>query len=286
MTQALTMPATAAHRPVFKSNRPGWIPAHITENWDTNPYAYQTEADLMPAGGPHGQLLTHIAEVLRVPLKQQGLMLLVDSFMLYRDVQGIKQRVGPDLLLMAAVSPPPSAYDLEQRPVPPVIIEITSPDSHRKDLKTNVPLYLGLGVEAYLVIDIITPAGRLRDPIDLYLWRPSASGPILQRPPAGDELALPQMNLRLSVAGQRLIFVNATTGAVLLDNEDWARWVDAERQRAEQERRRAEDADRRAEQVERRNARLLAQLQALGIVPDEIVPDEIVPDEIVPDEEV
>ncbi len=38
-------------------DRPAWIPPQITENWDSNPYAYQTEEELMPAGGLHGELL-------------------------------------------------------------------------------------------------------------------------------------------------------------------------------------------------------------------------------------
>ncbi len=33
------------------ADRPGWIPAHITHDWDPDPYAYQTEEELMP-GGP------------------------------------------------------------------------------------------------------------------------------------------------------------------------------------------------------------------------------------------
>ncbi len=40
--------------------RPAWIPSHITENWDTDPFVYQTEEELMPAGGLHGQLLSYI----------------------------------------------------------------------------------------------------------------------------------------------------------------------------------------------------------------------------------
>lgn len=46
-------------------DRPGWIPAEITHDWDTNPYAYQTEEELMAAGGLHGQLPAHIVEILR-----------------------------------------------------------------------------------------------------------------------------------------------------------------------------------------------------------------------------
>ncbi len=41
-------------------DRPAWIPPEITPDWDTNPYAYQTEEELRPAGGYHGQRLAYI----------------------------------------------------------------------------------------------------------------------------------------------------------------------------------------------------------------------------------
>jgi hypothetical protein len=36
-------------------DRPGWIPPEITHDWDSNPYAYQTEGELMAAGGLQGK---------------------------------------------------------------------------------------------------------------------------------------------------------------------------------------------------------------------------------------
>ncbi|MCP4698183.1 MAG: hypothetical protein GY862_15215 [Gammaproteobacteria bacterium] len=98
-------------------DRPGWIPPEITHDWDTCPYAYQTEEELMPGGGPHGGLRVYIMNILRVTLEKRNLMLLMDSFMLYRDESGVKRRVSPDLLLMPWRSSEPDAYDLEiERP--------------------------------------------------------------------------------------------------------------------------------------------------------------------------
>jgi len=57
-----------------------------------------------------------------------------------------KKRIGPDLLLMEDCYPAPSAYDLDIRKPPRCIIETTSPKSHFKDLRANVPFYFGLGV--------------------------------------------------------------------------------------------------------------------------------------------
>ncbi len=46
MNTALKIPRLAkSEEPV---DCPGWIPPEITYAWDTNPYAYQTEEELMP----------------------------------------------------------------------------------------------------------------------------------------------------------------------------------------------------------------------------------------------
>src|SRR5438874_719025 len=83
-------------RRVATVERPGWIPPEITQGWDSDPYAYQTEEELMPAGGLHGQLLAYIMELLRHLLEERQLMLLLDVFLLYRDESHTKQRIGPD----------------------------------------------------------------------------------------------------------------------------------------------------------------------------------------------
>lgn len=223
--------------------RPGWIPAHITENWDTDPFAYQTEEELMPAGGLHGQLLTYITEVLRVSLKKQGLMLLVDTFLLYRDSNNIKKRIAPDLLLMEDCFPAPSAYDLDTRTSPSCLIETTSPKSHLKDLQENVPFYFSLGVKTYLVIDAITPQQTLRNPIELHLWR-KTKGQSYQKIEADSTgyFWLPEMNIKISAKQQRLTFINAATGEVLRDTEQFEQALEESEQRANTAERHAETA--------------------------------------------
>ena len=47
------------------TERPAWIPPEIGSDWDPNPYAYQTEEELMPAGGLHGKILAYVLEALR-----------------------------------------------------------------------------------------------------------------------------------------------------------------------------------------------------------------------------
>jgi Uma2 family endonuclease len=203
----------------FLQDRPGWIPTHITQDWDPNPYAYQTEEELMPAGGLHGQLLAYLMELLRAPLKARGLMLLMDTFMLYRDPQGVKQRVAPDLLLMPFGFPPPSAYDLDTQPPPQCVVEVTSPKSHLKDLVNQVPFYLGLGIPTYLAIDAITPRSRLREQIELHLWRQRQGQARQVAADSEGRLALPEMGLKVQAEEQRIRLLDLVSGQFLRDSE-------------------------------------------------------------------
>ena len=180
-------------------DRPAWIPPEITHDWDTNPYAYQTEeantvcSTLMPAGGPHGRLLAYIMELSRHPLKKKGLMLLCDTFLIYRDAQGVKQRIAPDLLLMPHRETVPSSYDLDIEVPPACVMEVTSPESHGKDLQDNISLYFGLGIQTYFVIDAITPQAEPRPQIQLHLWR-SINGMIQKMwPDVEGYFTLPEM---------------------------------------------------------------------------------------------
>jgi Uma2 family endonuclease len=244
-------------------DRPGWIPPEITAGWDENPYAYQTEEEQMPAGGLHGQLLAYIVEVVRHGLQRQGLMLLIDTFLLYRDEQQIKQRISPDLLLMPYRFPPPSAYDLDEEPPPLLVVEVTSPKSHLADLRQKCNFYLGLGIPAYLAIDAITSTGRLRRRIELRLWR-WQGGEIQEQPlDENDGYALPELGLQIMAEGQRLRFSELATGTELLDSGELTTALEAERRNrlAEHQARLAEREARLRAEAE--VARLQAELRRL-----------------------
>ncbi len=118
----LTTPFDLRSKVVHRLKRPAWIPPEITENWDPSPYAYQTEEELVPAGGLHGELLFYIVDALKTHLEQKGFRFLIDVFMLYRDKHAKKRRVAPDLLLMPFSEPLPSSYDLDIKPPPLCVV--------------------------------------------------------------------------------------------------------------------------------------------------------------------
>ena len=235
-------------------DRPGWIPPDILCNWNTDPYAYQTEEELMPAGGPHGRLMGHVMGVTDDFLGVRNLMFLADVFMLYRDSRGKKQRISPDLLLMPLRSPAPSSYDLDSEPPPALVAEITSPESREGDMGNKVSFYTGLGIPAYLVIDLHTSRGKLREEIGLRLWR--RTGGQVRRVRAGADgwLPLPGTGLKIRARGRELIFADMATGEVLRSAGQEAAL------------RRQETA--RAERAEEELGKLRATLRAAGILPD------------------
>ncbi len=205
---------------LFKVDRPGWIPSHIQDDWDTDPYAYQTEEELMPAGGLHGLQLAYLLEVLRLHLKKRGLMLLLDTFMLYRDKWGGKQRIAPDLLLMPFRFPPPSAYDLDIEPPPLFVAEVTSIKSRLSDLNKKVSLYFGLGIPSYLVLETVTPIGQQRKEVKLHGWELVNGLPSPILPNATGGLTFPQMGLSVQAEGLNVFFVDLATGERLRDIYD------------------------------------------------------------------
>jgi len=202
---------------ITPEDRPGWIPPDIPDNWDTDHYAYQTEEELMPAGGLHGKILNYVVEILRDLLASQGQMSLSDTFILYRDIQGIKQRSAPDLLLMPFRLSPPSVYDLDDEPPPLAVMEIASPKSHKKDMQTKVDFYADLKIPAYFVIDPITSDGTHRKQIELYLWRKTPERFCKMLPDAEGYLPVPELNVKIKAQGHNLIFKNIVTDEILLD---------------------------------------------------------------------
>ena len=262
---------TAVRKP--KPDRPGWIPSHITENWDTDPFAYQNEEELMPAGGLHGYFISHIVEVVRVPLEKRGLMLLIDSFLLYRNSSNVKNRIDPDLLLMEYCSLVPFDYDLDIRQPPRCIIDVTSLKSSFKDLEANVPFYFGLGVETYLVIDVFDPqTEELREPIELHLWR-KPNGQSIEKISADSAgyFLLPSMNLKVAVQQQRLILVDTLTSEVLRDNKQLYSDLKNAKHNADVAEQRAKIAEQRAEAAWQNTLKIARTMLADGLDADVVM---------------
>lgn len=206
----------------------------------------------MPAGGLHAYLVTYFVEILRNFLETRGLMLLADTFMLYRDAQGIKQRISPDLLLMPFRFPPPSAYDLDIEPAPALVMEVTSPKSRIRDMKNKLFFYTGLGIRTYFVIDAVTSGAKLRRETGLHLWRKNRGMVQQIQPDAEGYLVVPETGIKVKAEGHRLLFADMISGEMLHDTGELKAIVLKEGQRAEKEKQRAEEERQRAEKEKQR----------------------------------
>ena len=157
--------------PTDEVDRPGWIPPNIVADWDPSPYAYQTEEELMPQGPIHDDLMTIISGVLPAHLKKFERKLWKDLFLLYRDVDGVKRRVGPDLFLAPIdLELPAGSWDLDVLPMLDFVGEVTSPDSRNYDLEIKPHFYHSLGAKRYLVIDGHDDSGRRSGEIVVHMW--------------------------------------------------------------------------------------------------------------------
>ncbi len=187
-------------------DRPGWIPDHITANWDPSPYAYQTEQELMPQGKLHNRLMRIVEQVLEPHLEERGIALWTDLFVIYRDAKGVSRRFAPDLM-PAEGKLAESSWNLDRMSVPALTGEVTSPDSREKDLNVKRKLCRKLGIPAYLVIDGLDEVGNETGEIRIRLWRKGRE----QKPDRSGFLNIPELHVRVKPLDGTLVFYDPDT---------------------------------------------------------------------------
>ncbi|MEM7534447.1 MAG: Uma2 family endonuclease [Chloroflexota bacterium] len=277
-------------RQSIAKERPAWIPDHIVANWDPSPYAYQTEEDLMPGGGVHGDGMVEIGRMIKDPLREQGCFVLFDVFMMYRNEKGVRDRVAPDLLVVpiGEAQDLPSSYDSETQPTPLCAFEIVSPDGDRKD-RNSMRIYIEkIGISHCVLIYLVDSDGNRLPEAKLGVWRkdPRTGRAMQVSPDVAGRYYLPQIQMWVGIKGQMIYFEDESTGEILRDTglerkmrEEAEKRADEERKQREKEQRRREEEQRRREEEQRRreeeqqlrfeaeeeNARLMALLKQHGI---------------------
>jgi Uma2 family endonuclease len=261
---------TLSKRPpydIFRRDRPGWIPEWVGDDWDPNPYAYQTDEELMPAGHYHSLYIQALAEMLTPVLERRGLRRFIDVFIFYRDWEGRKQRIAPDMLIAPPHDTDPNeaihSYDLDIEPVPLCAIEIISPGSRQADTLDKKLFYAALGIQEYLLLDVEDEHERMLDQVVLTLWRLEDDLPALVAPDSEGYLMLETIGVRLRVDGRRIVAYDITTGELLRTSGELnAALAEAEQARAEAEQRALAEAAARQE-AEAELARLRDELARL-----------------------
>lgn len=249
---------------LFHPDRPGWIPEWVGDDWDPNPYAYQTREELMPAGHEHSLYIQILAEMLTAVLERRGLRRFIDVFIFYRDWEGRKQRIAPDLLIAPGPEPAPKqgvhSFDLDVEPVPLCVVEIISPSSRKADTRSKGLFYAALGIREYLLLDVEDEDEQLLDPIGIGLWRLDNGVTAPVAPDGEGYLTLETIGVRLRAEGRRLVAYDIATGELLRTNHELlAALAATEQARQEAERRAATEATARR-QLEEELERLRAEL--------------------------
>jgi hypothetical protein len=209
---------------VTLDDRPGWIPPEVGDDWDPNPYAYQTEEEMMPAGYQHNRYLQILTQMLEPYLQTLGCIVMLDVFVFYRDATGRKQRTAPDMLIAHSIELTEQqlaySYDLDIQPVPSCLVEITSDTSHHKDFYEQPLLYASWGVFEYLVLDIVDTQGLIRPQIGVYLWQ-LVDGHYQETTPDKDGYqVLHSIGVRLKANGRHLVAEVLETGEPLLTSAE------------------------------------------------------------------
>lgn len=264
------MSVTASPPPgydIFRPDRPGWIPESVGDDWDPDPYAYQTQEELMPAGRFHNLYLQILAEMLGPLLGRMGLEAVIDVFIFYRDPEGRKQRIAPDMVIapVTELSDEQKArsYDLDVEPLPPCVIEIVSPRSREYDLEQKPFLYAFLGIDECVVLDILGEQGRVRPQIGVTLWRLGPEGMAVVPPDDEGSVTLETIDVRLRADGQRLVARIASTGELLRSSTELlAALEESEQARTQAEQRADVEAADRAQAEQRAGVEAAARAQA------------------------
>jgi Uma2 family endonuclease len=251
-------------------DRPGWIPDWVGDDWDPNPYAYQTEEEQMPAGRYHSRYLKMIIQLLDPLAERLGVYLLVDVFLFYRDWGGRKQRIGPDALIAPAFpelteEQEARSYDLDVEPTPLFALELTSPESGERDQEAKRELYAQLRIFEYLVLDITDSKGNLRPQIGVTLWQLFDGDYVDVMPDAEGFVMLQSIGIRLRAEGRRLAAQVVATGEWLRTSSELLAALDESeqaRQAAEQARQAAEQRATAEAEARQQAEAELAQLRA------------------------
>jgi hypothetical protein len=244
---------------LFHPDRPGWIPETVGDDWDRNPYAYQSPEELMPAGHLHGLYLNILVSMLAPVLNRLGLRLFIDVFIFYRDWEGRKQRIAPDAVIAPGLDRPDQSlhtYDLDNQPLPLCAIEVILPSSCAADEHGKRLFYAHLGIVEYLLLDVENDDEQPLDQIRISLWRIQNDIQLPVAPDSEGFVTLESLGVRLRADGRTLIAQDLATGEWLLDTQRLHTALAAAEQRAN-------DEAQACAQAEAELARLRAEIAAL-----------------------
>ena len=141
----------------------------------------------------------------------------MDLFLLYRDSNGQKQRIAPDMMLDLADQPLTNdSWDLDNRPPPKLVGELTSPSSRKADFDANRKLYQTLGIENYILVDGLNEKGKESGKIEVHYWQKGKK----VSPNKEGYIDVPELQIKVKAKAKELQFIDGNTLQPLLRQDE------------------------------------------------------------------
>lgn len=250
----------AALRALLEQRRPAWVPDYVGDDYDRDPYAYQTRRELMPEGADHNEVTSdQIGSALRPYVAARGWYLMGDTFIVYAPPARFrKHRIAPDLFISRQPILPPNReyaiYDLEEPPM--AVFDVTSVGSLDDD-RAKQRVYAVLEIPLFVLVNIVDDLGQSRTSYEVEVRRLTDWGYYEQIPAAADgSYPLTELGLTVRGEGQSIVFMSITTGERLLSSVEMAEARIAAENRAHAEAMTRAAAKQRVQQLMAELARL------------------------------
>lgn len=250
----------AALRALLEQRRPAWVPDYVGDDYDHDPYAYQTRRELMPEGADHNEVTSdQIGSALRPYIANRGWYLAGDTFILYASpVRFRKHRIAPDLFISRQPILPPSReytiYEIEEPPL--AVFDVTTVGTQESD-RAKQRIYAMLEIPLFVLIDIVNAQGQQRASYMIEVRRLNEMGYYDQLVASTDgSYPLDELGLTVRAEGQNVVFTVTATGERLLSSIEMADARTAAENRAHAEAMTRAAAKQRVQQLMTELARL------------------------------
>ncbi len=210
----------------------------------------ETDGKPMAESDLHRDLMLNLISTVRHHFRQDPEVYVSGNLLVYFEEGNPKKVVAPDFFFVRGI--PKGRRRIykvwEEAKGPEVVIELTSPSTHREDLGKKRAVYERLSVQEYFIFD---PEGtKFQPPFQGFYLQGGAFLPIqaMERDDGTLIFSSKVMGLELHGLEDSLRPVDPVTGQPLRFPEELAGLVEEEMRRADMERRRAEEACLRTEE--------------------------------------
>lgn len=177
----------------------------------------ETDENIMPEGIRHFLLSVRLASMLLAFFANRNDVKVFGNLMFYYEKGNPEKVISPDLMVCFGLEAmPESVYKLwEEKVVPSVVIELSSPTTWFKDVSTKLAIYQKLGIKEYYIYDI--EYKFLPEPLIAYRL---IDGELVEVEVENGRILSESLNLELVDTGETLRLFNPESGEFLMTAEE------------------------------------------------------------------